>query len=270
MDTTVKSISSSAIKACCAGLYESDWISLLFGDSLHPGGLALTERAGALLHLGPSDRLLDVAAGKGTSAIFLAQRFGCQVVGLDYSSANIAQANAAAHEASLSGRVHFHQGDAESLPFASDEFDALICECAFCTFPDKPAAAAEFARVLRPGGRLVLSDLTRSGPLAAELQGLLGWIACLADARPAGHYISLLETAGIKVQSVEPHTAALRSMVAEIRAKLLAAELVIKLGNLDLPEIDLDQAKSLARAADEHIQQGKIGYVLITGAKQSH
>jgi arsenite methyltransferase len=57
------------VKACCAALYESDWARLLLGDSLHPGGLALTERLGSLLGLGPGDRVLDVACGPGTSAL---------------------------------------------------------------------------------------------------------------------------------------------------------------------------------------------------------
>ena len=49
----------------------------------------------------------------------------------------------------------------------------VVCECAFCTFPDKSRAAAEFARVLRSGGRVGISDLTRSGELPGELDGLL-------------------------------------------------------------------------------------------------
>ena len=57
-----------------------------------------------------------------------------------------------------SGKVRFHLGDAERLPLPDNTFDALVCECAFCTFPDKATAAAEFARVLRPGGRVGIAD----------------------------------------------------------------------------------------------------------------
>src|SRR5260370_39336051 len=72
------------IKACCATVYASDWARLLLGESFHPGGLALTERLGTLLDLGPAKRVLDIAAGQGSSAIFLAQRFGCEVIGVEY------------------------------------------------------------------------------------------------------------------------------------------------------------------------------------------
>ncbi|MFQ5612646.1 MAG: class I SAM-dependent methyltransferase [Anaerolineae bacterium] len=255
------------LKSCCAALYESDWARLLLGDSFHPGGLALTERLGALLGLQPGWRVLDVAAGQGASALFLAERFGCEVVGVDYGAEAVAVATARAEEAGLAGRVRFEQGDAERLRFAGGAFEAVICECAFCTFPDKRAAAGELARVLRPGGRLGLSDLTRSGSLPPELDTLLAWIACIADARPVENYVSYLEGAGLAVEQVETHNGALGQMVREVQGKLLGAELLVRLNKLELPEVDFDQAKSLARRAAEAVREGKLGYALLVGAK---
>ena len=84
------------VKACCATLYESDFARLLLGDSFHPGGLRLTERLGAKLGLGAGREVLDVASGKGESAMFLAQRFGCEVVGVDFGPENVRQAHARA------------------------------------------------------------------------------------------------------------------------------------------------------------------------------
>ena len=109
-------LSSTAIKQCCAAVYDSDAAKLLLGDSLHPGGTALTERLGAMLNLGPRMRVLDVAAGRGTSALTLAARFGCEVTGLDYSRRNIEAAKRAAGERGLSRAVSFYCGDAERLP----------------------------------------------------------------------------------------------------------------------------------------------------------
>jgi SAM-dependent methyltransferase len=167
-------ISPSVVKQCCAALYESDAAKLLLGASFHPGGTRLTERLGQILNLTPQTRVLDVASGKGASALFLAARFGCEVVGIDYGGKNIEEAVRNANDMGLSERVSFRQGDAECLPFADGSFDAIVCECAFCTFPDKQAAANEFARVLRKGGRVGLSDLTRNGALTPELDGLRG------------------------------------------------------------------------------------------------
>lgn len=251
------------IKACCAAVYESDWARLLLGASFHPGGLALTEQLGTLIGLGPGQRVLDVAAGTGTSAIFLAERFGCEVVGIDYGRDSVALANAAASEAGLASRVRFEQGDAERLPFEANNFDAVICECAFCTFPNKTTAAAEIARVLRPGGRLGLSDLTRSGPLPAELEGLLAWIACIADAQPVDRYVDYLESAGLAVEKIENRDDVLGQTVADVRGKLLGAELLVNLRKIDLPGADFQQAKLIARSAAEAIREGKLGYVLL-------
>src|SRR6266852_9193733 len=82
---------TETLKQCCAKLYESDLAKVLLGDSFHPGGLKLTERIGSLLRLTPESQVLDVASGNGTSACFLAEQFGCHVVGIDYRSTNVAK-----------------------------------------------------------------------------------------------------------------------------------------------------------------------------------
>jgi ubiquinone/menaquinone biosynthesis C-methylase UbiE len=258
------------IKACCAAVYESDWARLLLGDSFHPGGLALTERLGLLTGLGPSHRVLDVAAGTGASALYLAERFGCQMVGIDYGRESVAAANTAAAEAGLADRARFELGDAERLPFEDNSFDAVINECAFCTFPDKKTAAAEMARVLRPGGKLGLSDLTRSGPLPAELDGLLAWIACIADAQPLEQYAGYLEGAGLTIEQTEIHNEALRQTVADVHGKLLGAEFLVKLKKIDLPGADFAQAKAIARSAAEAVREGKLGYALLVARSQDN
>jgi len=258
---------NTELKTCCANVYQSDWARMILGDSFHPGGMTLTGRLGTLLDLKPGKRLLDVAAGQGTSAIFLAQKFGCEVVGVDYGGGSVCKATEAAEAAGVAHLVRFEQGDAEHLTAKAGTFNAIICECAFCTFPDKPTAASEFARVLRPGGQVGLSDLTRAGAVPADLQGLLAWIACIADAQPLGTYASYLEGAGLRVELIEPHNEALGEMVQEIRTRLLGAELMVKLKKIDLPNVDFERAKGLARAASEAVKAGKFGYAIVTATK---
>lgn len=127
-------------------------------------------------------------------------------------------------ERGLSALVHFEQGDAESLSFPDGSFDAVICECAFCTFPDKSRAASGFTRVLETGGRVGISDLTRAAELPKELEGLLAWIACIADAHPVEKYVDWLRTAGLTPKATEVHDEALTDMVRTIQGKLFAAE----------------------------------------------
>ncbi|GCF11555.1 class I SAM-dependent methyltransferase [Dictyobacter arantiisoli] len=259
---------AQTIKACCADIYQSDWAKLMLGDSFHPGGTVLTGHLGNALQLGPAHRVLDVAAGPGTSALYLAQRFGCRVVGIDYSHAMVDSVTQAAQAAGVAHLVTFVQGDAECLPMPAASFDAVICECAFCTFPDKTVAAAEFARVLKGGGVVGLSDLTRRGGIPLELQSLLAWIACIADAQPLENYIHYLTEAGLTVQRVEPHDYALSEMVRAIQTRLLGTELLVKLKKISLPDtVDFEQAKRLAQAAAAAIQAQQFGYVLLTASK---
>lgn len=259
---------SPELKQCCARLYESDIAKFLLGDSLHPGGLKLTGRLGQLLSLGPDARVLDAASGPGTSAIYLAQQFGCAVVGIDFSTENVRRANTEAANNNLpSDIVHFEQADAESLPFPDSSFDAIVCECAFCTFPDKPRVAAEFARVLRPGGRVGLSDLTRSSELPKELHGLLAWISCIADTQPTESYVSWFRSAGLRNQATEPHDEALMEMVRQVQSKLLGVEIMTGLKKLDLPGLDLTAAKQMASAALSAVKQGQLGYAILIAEK---
>ena len=266
-DTIREHIEYEQVKQCCARLYESDLARFLLGDSFHPGGLELTGQLGRMVGLNPASRILDVACGTGTTAVFLAKEFGCEVVAIDYGKQNVAAARSLAQAEHLDARVQFDQSDAETLPFSDQSFDAVICECAFCTFPDKASAAREFFRVLRIGGRLGFSDLTRSEVLPNDLSGLLGWIACIGDAQTAEQYTAYLQDTGFSVDNIEQRNDALTEMVEQVRVKLLGAEIMTGLDKLQLPGIDLRAAKRMARSALEAVRQGQLGYALICATK---
>jgi len=251
------------VKSCCATLYASDWVRLLLGESLHPGGLRLTDHLAKVIGLRHGQRVLDVASGRGISAIHLARSVGCSVVGVDYSLQNIASARRAASEHGVSDRVRFLAGDAERLPVEDHAFDAVIAECAFCTFPDKPAAAAEFVRVLRPGGRLGFVDLLRSGPLPAELGSLAAWVACIGDARPVEEYLALLEDAGLRIALVERHDQALAELVEMVRTRLLTVQVAARLTASPLPNVDWAEVRPMLRSAAAAVADGRLGYALI-------
>jgi arsenite methyltransferase len=266
-DDTVKPPAAADIKQCCARLYESEIVSRLLGDSFHPGGLGLTERLGVVVGLSPQSVVLDAASGKGTSARFLAHRFGCTVIGVDLSQDNVAHAAAEAERTTGSQRLSFRVGDAERLPIGDGAVDAIICECAFCTFPDKPQAAREFARVLRPHGRVGLSDITRVPGPSGDLADLLAWIACLADARPAASYGSWLADAGLTDIVIERHDEALIEMIRNIGTRLLATEVLAGLKKIDLGGLDLGDAKRLAGQALNAAREQRLGYAIVCAAK---
>ncbi len=248
--------SATEAKACCAAAYSTDLVALVLGESCHPGGRALTRRLAAVTGLRAGQRVLDVASGPGSTAVLLAQEFGVTVDGVDLGAAEVERAAAAAEDAGLERSVRFQVGDAERLPFEDASFDAVICECAFCTFPDKVTAAAELARVLRPGGRIGLSDVTlSSGGLPAELTGLAGWVACLADARPLPACAALLADAGLERVTLERHDEALAAMIDQIRARLSTLRAVART-NSALAGVDFDRALELTGEAAAAAHEG--------------
>ncbi|WP_395293775.1 class I SAM-dependent methyltransferase [Kitasatospora hibisci] len=255
------------VKSCCAAAYQSDAVAAVLGDSYHPGGLALTRRLARTLGLRPGMRVLDAASGPGTTALVLAGEFGCEVAGVDLGEQSVARAREAARHAGLVGRVSFRTGDAEQLPFDDGSFDAVVSECAFCTFPDKPTAAREIARVLRPGGRAGLTDVTlHPDELPPQLADLAGWVACLADARPLEEYAALLTAAGLRPIRTERHDDALRRMVEQIDARLRAYRITAGPGAA-LLGLDVDRALALTAQAERVVADGTAGYGLLVAEK---
>ena len=93
-----------------------------------------------------------------------------------------------------------------------------------------------------------LRDVTRTGPLPPELSRLLAQIVCLAET-PSDRYAALLEEAGFGIDRIEMHAEALRLMVRNVQARLLGADLIPKVKNIELPGVDLGQDKSVAASA---------------------
>lgn len=252
------------VKSCCAAAYSSDLVAMLLGEAYHPGGLALTRRLAGHLALRPGQEVLDVASGPGATARLLATEHRVRVTGVDLSKSNVGSATRQA--AGVDG-IRFQVGDAERLPLPEASVDAVVCECAFCTFPDKPTAAAELARVLRPGGRLGITDVTvEPDRLPGSLTGLAARVACIADARPASAYTTLLGEAGLRVTVTERHDEAMARMIDQIEARLRLLTLtrrdqVTSLG------LDPGQASEVLAAAREAVAGGVIGYCLLVAAK---
>jgi hypothetical protein len=256
-----------AAEACCAAAYGSDVAALLLGDSYHPGGLTLTRRLAAQLGLPRDAHVLDVASGRGATATVLAQEFGLLVAGLDLSAANVALARGRADAEGLADRVSFAVGDAERLPYPDGAFDAVVVECSLCTFPNKPAAAAETARVLRSGGRLGLTDVVAEPDrLPQQLTTLAAHIACVAGARPMHVYADLLDAAGLRTTRTERHDAALGRMIDQIEARLELVQLTAR-AQAEALGLNHDRAMQALAAARAAVADGVIGYGLLVAEK---
>lgn len=248
-------------KACCADAYGSDAARFLLGDRFHPGGAALTGGLIRMLRVGPSDVVVDVGSGTGASALQLARSARCAVIGVDLAEANVDDATARAERDGLAERVRFVRGDAEALPLADASVDGALCECALCLFPDKTAAAREIVRVLRPGARVALSDVTRSRTaLPVELRSLDAYVACLGGALPLEEIAELLRRAGLAIESVVPRDDVVLELLDRVEARLRVARLV---GGGPLAAAQVDRARPILSAARDALRDGSLGYGVV-------
>jgi arsenite methyltransferase len=256
------------ITACCAAAYSSDAVALLLGESYHPGGAALTRRLASLLRLRAGHRVADIASGPGATACLLATEYGVAVDGVDVAAPTVRHAQARADGAGLSGAVRFHIGNAQRLPFPGNTFDAVLSECAFCTFPDKAAAAVEFARILRPSRRLGLADVTTAqAGLPDELTSLAAWVACIADASPVRGYCDLLSDAGLRILHTEHHDDALGRMIDQIEARVQLASMT-HMPILEAAGVSVDAVLKYIDLARQAVTDGVLGYALIIAERR--
>ncbi len=186
-------------------LYERASFRDATADCLRPGGVALTERGLGLCGFHAGDRVADLGCGPGVTLALLASR-GLRCFGMDMAAAML-------HEAARRRASPLVAGRLEQLPLRDSCMDGLVCECVLSLSSGPEAALGDMARILRPGGRLLLSDITvqDGGEAAGAGQG------CARGAVSPAVLRDRLERAGFRVVEYEDHS----RLLAELAGRLL-------------------------------------------------
>ena len=193
--------------SCCStdsNLYPTDLLA-----TLPEGESTISYGCGdpiTLASLQPGQTVLDLGSGAGLDCFFAAKKVGetGRVIGVDMTPEMLERARSSAKRLNLDN-VEFRQGYLEELPVQSNTVDVIISNCVINLSPDKSRVFAESFRVLRPGGKLAVSDIVTDGPLPeAVKKSLSAWAGCVAGAVEANDYIGMMKTAGFTDIAVTP------------------------------------------------------------------
>jgi len=179
-----------------------------------------------LASLESGQTVLDLGSGGGIDCFLAAKQVGPagRVIGVDMTATMIEKARA--NKTKLGAEnVEFRLGEIEHIPAENDAVDVVISNCVINLSPDKPQVFREAYRVLKPGGRLAVSDIVTGGPLPQELKDdLSAWAGCVAGAIESDDYISAIQAAGFV--DVELTPTYLDESLLEEAAKQLGIEIL--------------------------------------------
>jgi len=160
----------------------------------------------ALAQLNPGETVLDLGSGGGIDVLLSGRRVGPsgKVYGLDMTDEMLALANENKRQAGAEN-IEFLKGEMESIPLPDNTVDVIISNCVINLSADKDRVLREAFRVLKPGGRLAVSDVVTRGKMASEVRGsVLAWVGCIAGALEESEYLSKLSAAGFEQIEIEP------------------------------------------------------------------
>jgi SAM-dependent methyltransferase len=160
----------------------------------------------ALAELKPGETVLDLGSGGGIDVLLSARRVGPagKAYGLDMTDEMLALARENQQKSGLAN-VEFLKGEIEQIPLPDNTVDVIISNCVINLSADKDRVLSEAFRVLKPGGRLAVSDVVVRGEMPPEVRrSMLLWVGCIAGALEDSDYIAKLRQAGFDAIDIEP------------------------------------------------------------------
>ena len=172
-------------------------------DQDHFGGLAATDALALHAKINESTHVLDLCCGLGGPARYLAYHYGCRVTGVDMNTDRLAGAVRLTERTKLQDRVLFHHANALQTGLADETFDVIVSQEAFCHIPNKKTLITECVRLLKPGGRIVYTDILARSSMTNEIRSRLETEMVFSELSTLEQYCHLLEEKGCQVIEVE-------------------------------------------------------------------
>ena len=204
-------------RACCSssccgtpadpvtsGLYDEEQVAALPAEAVE-ASLGCGNPT-ALAHLNPGETVLDLGSGGGIDVLLSARRVGPtgRVYGLDVADEMLSLARENQRKAGVEN-VEFLKGEIENIPLPDNSVDMIISNCVINLSGDKDRVFLEAFRVLKPGGRVALSDVVARGAVPVEIRHSMElWVGCLAGALEESEYVGKLAKAGFEAIGLEP------------------------------------------------------------------
>lgn len=199
---------SAALDGCCDPITSNLYDGGQIGELPHEAVLASLGCGNptALAELKPGETVLDLGSGGGIDVLLSARRVGRsgKAYGLDMTDEMLALARENQRKAGVEN-VEFLKGEIENIPLPDNSVDVIISNCVINLSGDKDRVLREAFRVLKPGGRLAVSDVVTRGEVPEDVrQSVLLWVGCIAGALQDFQYVSKLATAGFDGIDIEP------------------------------------------------------------------
>ncbi len=145
---------------------------------IHPGGMKATRQLLDQLQITEDSKVVDIACGKGTTALYIAKLYGCNVIGIDVEKDLIEEANQLVRKKGLEHKVTFQVGDAMQLPFEDNSFDVAVSQAMLVLVEDKYRTIQEAQRVIKQGGRAGWLELSWKKDPDVEFLDVISNVLC--------------------------------------------------------------------------------------------
>jgi arsenite methyltransferase len=221
-------------------------------SGIRPGGLELTRRALVLSRLASGDAALDVGCGPGVTVDYLIREHAIQAVGVDTSSLLVAQGKA------KDDALPLLLADGETLPFADESFDGVLLECALSLVQDHARVLRECHRVLKPLGRIIVTDLYARRPDAVQELRRLSVRSCVRGALHKDQFFDECLSTGFGFACFEDHSDLLRDF---------AVRMIWTYGSLDQFWTQAGAWSLDPGPIRQAIREARLGYFLLVGFK---